>query len=83
MGAWQKTIEPQKQGNSPGSGPEVVKSRGSPKSERHKESVAGQCRMRWEVSWDECPHALQEGFSMLPILEKQELNSRLCPLQQR
>ena len=30
------------------------------KSERRKESVAGQCRMRWEMSSDECPQALQE-----------------------
>ena len=35
------------------------------------------------VSWDECPPALQEGFSILPILERQQLNSRLCPLQRR
>ena len=40
----------------------------SPKSERRKESVAGQCRMRREVSWDGCPQALQEGFPILPIL---------------
>ena len=44
--------------------------RESPKSERRKESVAGQCRMRCEVSWDECPQALQEEFSILPILER-------------
>ena len=44
--------------------------RQSPKSERRKESVAGQCRMRQEVIWDECPQALQEGFSILPILER-------------
>ena len=42
----------------------------SPKSERRKESVAGQCRMKSEVSWDECPQALHEGFSILPILER-------------
>ena len=42
----------------------------SPKSERRKESVAGQCRMRSEVSWDECPQALQKGFSILPILKR-------------
>ena len=47
MGAWRKTMEPQKPANSPGSGPEVVKrQRELPKSERRKESVAGQCRMR-------------------------------------
>ena len=40
----------------------------SPKSERREESVAGQCRMRSEVSRDECPQALEEGFSILPIL---------------
>ena len=44
--------------------------RESPKSERLKESVAGQCRMRREVSWDECPQALQEGFSIPSILER-------------
>ena len=46
MGAWRKTMEPQKPGNSPGSGPEVVERRESSKSERCKESVAGQCRTR-------------------------------------
>ena len=40
-----------------------------PKSKWCKGSVAGQCRMRSEVSWDECPQVLQEGFSILPILE--------------
>ena len=34
---------------------EVVERQRSPKSERRKESVAGQCRMRWGMSWDECP----------------------------
>ena len=42
MGAWRKTMEPQKPGNSPGSRPDVIET----KSERRKESVAGQCRMR-------------------------------------
>ena len=51
-------------GLSPGPGPEVVeRDRESQKSEWRKESVAGQCRMRRE-----CPRALQEGFSILPIL---------------
>ena len=64
-------MDPQKPGNFQGSGPEVwTRYRESPKSERRKESVAGQCRMRLEVSWDECPQALQEGFSVLPILER-------------
>ena len=35
------------------------------------------------MSWDECPQALREGFSILPILEREELNSRLCPRQRR
>ena len=39
--------------------------------------------MRWETSWDECPQALQEGFSILPIPERLELNRRLCLLQRR
>ena len=34
------------------------------------ESVAGQCRMRGKVYWDECPQALEEEFSILPILER-------------
>ena len=34
------------------------------------ESVTGQCRMRRQVSWDECTDVLQEGFSILPILER-------------
>ena len=45
MGAWRKTTEPQKPGNSPGPAPEVVETE-SPKSEWCKESVAGQCRMK-------------------------------------
>ena len=42
-------MEPQKPGNYPGPGPEVVereRERELPKSERRKESVAGQCKMR-------------------------------------
>ena len=40
-------MEPQKPGNSPGPGPKVAQiNRESPKSERYKESAAGQCRMR-------------------------------------
>ena len=35
------------------------------------------------MSWDECPQALQEGFSILPILERQQPKRRLCPLEQR
>ena len=46
-GSWRETMEPQKPGNFPGSGPEVIeRQRESPKSERRKEFVAGQCRMR-------------------------------------
>ena len=41
----------------------------SPKSVRRKKSVAGQFRMKYAVSWDECPQALHEGFSILPYLE--------------
>ena len=44
-GAWRKTMEP-KPGNSPGLGPEVVQRQRVTKRERHKEPVAGQCRMR-------------------------------------
>ena len=47
-------MDPQKPGNSPGPGPKVVerhkdrktRDRKLPKSERRKESVPGQCRMR-------------------------------------
>ena len=63
-------MEPQKPANFPGSGPEVVERPRVAKSERRKESIVGQCRMRSEVSWDECPQAMQEGFSILPILER-------------
>ena len=35
------------------------------------------------MSCDECPQALQQGFSVLPILESKEPNRRLCPLQRR
>ena len=41
MGAWQMTLEPQKPGNSPGPGPQVVE-----RERAGKEFVAGQCRMR-------------------------------------
>ena len=40
-------MEPQKSGDSPGPGRDVVeRDRELPKSERRKESVVGQCRMR-------------------------------------
>ena len=45
MGAWRKTMELQKPGNSPGSGPEVVETE-SRQRVSGAESVAGQCRMR-------------------------------------
>ena len=48
----------------------LYRDRESPKSEQRKESVAGQCRMRWKVSWGECLQALHEQFSILPILKK-------------
>ena len=35
------------------------------------------------MSWDEHLQALQEGFSILPILERYKLNRRLCSLQRR
>ena len=41
MWAWRKAMGPQKPGNSPGPGPEVVE-----RQRVAKESVAGQCRMR-------------------------------------
>ena len=49
MGAWQKTMDPQKPENYPWPGSNVVE-RQSPKSKRQKKSVAGQCRTRQEVS---------------------------------
>ena len=52
VGAWQKTMEPQKPGTSLQGLYERVT----------KEFVAGQCRMRLEVSWDEWPRALHEGY---------------------
>ena len=61
-------MEPQKQGNSAGPGPEVVQR--VTKERACKECVAGHCRMRLEVSSDECPQALQEALSILPILER-------------
>ena len=35
----------------------------------YAKTLAGHCRMKSEVSWDECPQALQEGFLILPILD--------------
>ena len=46
MGVWRKTMESQKLGNSPGPGPKVIETKKLPKSERHKQSVVGQSRMR-------------------------------------
>ena len=71
MGAWPKTMEPQKPGNSPGPGPEVVEiETESCQRASGSEFVAVQCRMRSEVFWDECLQALQQEFSILPILER-------------
>ena len=46
MGAWRNTMEPQKPENFPEPRPQVVKRQESPNSERCKESIAGQFRMR-------------------------------------
>ena len=70
MGASRKTVEPQKPGNFPALGPELV--------ERQKvaREQAAQIVRSWTVqnemrgAWDECLQALQEGFSILPILER-------------
>ena len=70
MGAWRKTTELQKSGNSPGSEPEVVERM------RVAKERAGQRVRSWTMQnemrgvLDECPPALQESFSILPILEK-------------
>ena len=61
---------PRSRATSQGLDQKLYRDRESPKSERCKESVAGQCRRRCGVSWDECPQALQEGFLILPILER-------------
>ena len=65
-----KPLSPRSRETPQGLDQRSYRDRESPKSERRKESVAGQCIMRLEVSWDECPQALQEGFSILPILER-------------
>ena len=53
----------------------------SPKSKRCRvRSYTVQNEM---MSWDGCLQALQKGFSILPILSRQELNSVLCLLQRR
>ena len=66
------------------SGPEVVKRQRVAKEQAVQRvcSWTMQNEIR-EVSWGECPQALQEGFSILPILERYKLNRRLCPLQRR
>ena len=46
MEAWRKTMEPQKPATPRGLDQRSYRDRESPKSERRKESVAGQCRMR-------------------------------------
>ena len=68
MGAWQKTIEPHKPGNSSRGWNRDRKETKSPKSERHEMSIARQCGRRLEVSWVRQPQALHEGSSILPIL---------------
>ena len=58
-------MELQKPGNSPGSGPEVLKRQGVAK-ERAVQKVCSEIR----GVLDGYPQALQEGFSILPILER-------------
>ena len=70
MGAWRRSWSPRSRETPQGWDQRSERDRESPKSERRKESVAGQCRIKSEVSWDECPQALQDGFSILPILER-------------
>ena len=75
-------MEPQKPGNSPRPGPEIVK--------RERERVAkervGQIVCSWTVQnkmRGVLGRALQERFSILLILKRQKLNRRLCWLQRR
>ena len=63
-------MEPQKPGNSPGPGTEVVERQkiAKERATQRVRSWTEQNEMRG--SWDGCSQALQEGFSILPILER-------------
>ena len=76
-------MKPKKPCNSPWPGPEV--------GEKQKASKkrASQRVRSWTVQ-DEMrgvlrriPQAPHEGFSILPILVREEFNKKLCPLQRR
>ena len=82
LGAWRKTIESHKAGNSPGLGPEVIERQKVTKSERRRvrswtvqnemESVQG--RMSTGAA-----RRLLDSANPREI----ELNGRLCPLQRK
>ena len=78
MGARRETTEPRNRIIPRGMDLKTYIKKELSKSVRCKEHLVGQYRMRWRVSKVGRPHALHEGFSMLPFLEKQEFNRRLC-----
>ena len=63
-------MTPQKPGNSPGPGPEVEEKRRVAKERAAQRVHSWTVQNEMRGSWDECPQALQEGFSILPILER-------------
>ena len=76
-------MEPQKQGNSPRLGPEVVERQriAKDRAAQRVRSCTVQNEMRGVLGQES---ARASGrIAVLPILERQTLNSRLCPLQRR
>ena len=63
-------MEPQKPGNSPGPGLEVVERQKIIKKRATQRVRSWTVQNEIEVSWDGCPQALHEEFSILPMLER-------------
>ena len=63
-------MEPQKPGNSPGSGPEVVERQRVAKERAAQRVRSWTVQNEIRVVLGRVPQALPEGFSILPILER-------------
>ena len=70
MGAWQKTMKPQKPGNSPGPESDVIKKQRVAKEQVTQRVCSWTVQNEMRGVLGECFQALQEGFSTLLTLER-------------
>ena len=79
MQARQKTMEP----NFPGPEPEVVERQRAIKQRAEQRVCSWTAQNYMRSVLGRVPAGAARRFSILPVLEEEELNSRLCPLQRK